>query len=174
MYAHNQQLAAIFRSMAELLAVQRANPYRVRAYRRAAESLLGLEEDVAAVSARSDLEELDGIGKELAGKIREYLETGMIRAYEELKAPLPDSVKNWAHLPGLSDSLVSYLYFRLNIRTLPDLERLVSSHLLRTPDGKHRPDRRRKYPAYRRSFYHPSGLEPVPRIDGVRRGASCM
>jgi len=135
MYAHNQQLAAIFRSMAELLAVQRANPYRVRAYRRAAESLLGLEEDVAAVSARSDLEELDGIGKELAGKIREYLETGMIRAYEELKAPLPDSVKNWAHLPGLSDSLVSYLYFRLNIRTLPDLERLVSSHLLRTMPG---------------------------------------
>ena len=135
MYAHNQQLAAIFRSMAELLAVQRANPYRVRAYRRAAESLLGLEEDVAAVSARSDLEELDGIGKELAGKIREYLETGMIRAYEELKAPLPDSVKDWAHLPGLSDSLVSYLYFRLNIRTLPDLERLVSSHLLRTMPG---------------------------------------
>jgi DNA polymerase (family 10) len=135
MYANNQQLAALFRSMAELLAAQRANPYRVRAYRRAAESLLGLEEDVAAVAARKELEDLDGIGKELAGKIREYLDTGTIRAYEALKTPLPDAVRNWARLPGLSESLVSYLYFRLNIRTLQDLEQLVSSHLLRTMPG---------------------------------------
>jgi DNA polymerase (family 10) len=81
------------------------------------------------------LEEIDGIGKDLAGKIREYLENGTIKAYEELKTPLPDAVKNWVGLPGLSDSLVSYLYFRLGIRTLHDLERLVESHLLRTMPG---------------------------------------
>jgi DNA polymerase (family 10) len=135
MYPKNQQLAALFRSTAELLAAQRANPYRVRAYRRAADALLALEEDIAAVSARNALEEIDGIGKDLAGKIREYLESGTIKAYEELKTPLPDAVKNWVGLPGLSDSLVSYLYFRLGIRTLHDLERLVESHLLRTMPG---------------------------------------
>lgn len=135
MHENNRQLAAHFRSMAELLAAQRANPYRVRAYRRAADALLALEEDVAAVAQRRGLEDIDGVGKDLAGKIREFLETGTIRAYEELKTPLPPEVKDWSKFPGLSDSLVTYLYFRLGIRTLPDLEQLIRSHLLRTMPG---------------------------------------
>ncbi|CUS35271.1 putative DNA polymerase IV, family X (N-terminal) [Candidatus Nitrospira nitrosa] len=132
MQDNNQHLAAIFRSMADLLSAQRANPYRVRAYRHAAEALLALEEDVAVVSQRQGLEEIDGIGTDLAKKIEEFLETGKIRSYEELKTPLPEEVKSWATLPGLSDSLVSYLYFRLSIKTLPDLAQLIESHLLRT------------------------------------------
>ncbi len=132
MQDNNQRLAALFRSMADLLSAQRANPYRVRAYRRAADALLALEEDVAAVAQRQRLEEIDGIGADLSKKIEEFLETGTIRAYEELKTPLPAEVKNWATLPGLSDSLVTYLYFRLGIRTLKDLEQLIQSHLLRT------------------------------------------
>ncbi|MBS0154129.1 MAG: histidinol-phosphatase [Nitrospira sp.] len=132
MQDNNQQLATIFRSMADLLSTQRANPYRVRAYRRAADALLALEEDVAVVAERQALEEIDGIGTDLAKKIDEFLETGTIRVYEELKTPLPEEVKSWATLPGLSDSLVSYLYFRLGIKTLPDLVQLIQSHLLRT------------------------------------------
>lgn len=121
--------------MAELLSAQRANPYRVRAYRWAADSLLACEEDIAAVAQRRGLEEIEGIGKELAEKIQEYLETGTVRAYEELKTPLPEDVKEWTRLPGLTDSLVTYVYFRLGIRTLTDLEQLVQSHLLRTMPG---------------------------------------
>lgn len=132
MQDNNQRLAALFRSMADLLSAQRANPYRVRAYRRAADTLFALEEDVAAVAQRQGLEEIDGIGADLSKKIEEFLETGTIRAYEELKTPLPAEVQNWATLPGLSDSLVTYLYFRLGIRTLKDLEQLIQSHLLRT------------------------------------------
>lgn len=135
MHGNNQQLATLFRSMAELLSAQRANPYRVRAYRRAADALLATEEDVAAVALRHGLKDIEGIGKDLAEKIGEFLETGTIRAYEELKTPLPPEVKSWAKLPGLSDSLVTYLYFRLGIRTLADLEQLVRSHLLRTMPG---------------------------------------
>lgn len=135
MKMNNQQLATLFRSMAELLGSQRANPYRVRAYRRAADSLLALDEDVAAVAHRQELEQIEGVGKELADKIREFLETGTVRAYEQLKMPLPPEVKSWTALPGLTDSLVTYLYFRLNIRTTSDLEQLVQSHLLRTMPG---------------------------------------
>jgi DNA polymerase (family 10) len=135
MHENNQRLAALFRSMADLLSTQRANPYRVRAYRRAADTLLATEEDVTAIALRQGLEELDGIGKDLADKIREFLDTGTIRAYEEMKTPLPPEVKDWSKLPGLSDSLVTYLYFRLGIRTLPDLEQLIRSHLLRTMPG---------------------------------------
>jgi DNA polymerase (family 10) len=132
---HNQQVAALFRSIAELLAVQRANPYRVRAYRRAADALLALDEDVAAVAQRQALQEIDGIGKELSEKIEEFLKTGKILALDALKMPLPDHVKQWARLPGLTESLVAYLYSRLNIVTLSDLEQLVRSHMLRTVPG---------------------------------------
>jgi DNA polymerase (family 10) len=132
MKENNQQLATIFRSMADLLSAQRANPYRVRAYRRAADALLAIDEDVATLVERQGLEEIDGIGADLAKKIEEFLETRTIRAYEELKTPLPAEVKSWASLPGLSESLVTYLYFRLGIRTLDDLEQITRSHLLRT------------------------------------------
>lgn len=132
---HNQQIAALFRSIAELLATQRANPFRVRAYRRGADSLLALEEDVAEIAKRKALEDIEGVGKDLAEKIEEFLMTGKIQILETLKTPLPDQVKNWVRLPGLSESLVAYLYSRLNIATLADLEQLVRSHMLRTIPG---------------------------------------
>ena len=132
---HNQQIAALFRSIAELLATQRANPFRVRAYRRGADSLLALEEDVAEIAKRKALEDIEGVGKDLAEKIQEFLRTGKIQILETLKTPLPDQVKNWVRLPGLSESLVAYLYSRLNIATLADLEQLVRSHMLRTIPG---------------------------------------
>ncbi len=132
---HNQQIAAIFRSMAERLAAQRANPYRVRAYRKAADTIEALEEDIADVAARHALEDIDGVGKDLADKIEEFLRTGTIQSYEALRTPLPDAVKAWTQFPGLSESLVAYLYTRLHITTLNDLERLVRSHMLRTVPG---------------------------------------
>ena len=132
---HNQQLAALFRTIAELLAAKRANPYRVRAYRRGAEALLALEEDVAEVARRQALEDIDGIGSELSGKIEEFLRTGRILTLDTLRMPLPEQIKGWARLPGLSESLVAYLYSRLNIATLADLETLVRSHMLRTMPG---------------------------------------
>jgi DNA polymerase (family 10) len=132
---HNQQVAALFRSIAERLAVQRANPYRVRAYRKAADTIEALEEDIADIASRHALEDLDGIGRDLAEKIEEFLRTGSIQAYEALRAPLPETVKAWTQLPGLSESLVAYLYTRLGITTLSDLEQLVRSHMLRTVPG---------------------------------------
>ena len=132
---NNQRIAVLFRSMADLLASQRANPYRVRAYRRAADALLALGEDVADTAKRQTLGDIEGIGRELSEKIEEYLRTGTLQAYEALKTPLPEEVKAWSKLPGFSDSLVTYLYARLSIRTLDDLERLVRSHMLRTVPG---------------------------------------
>jgi DNA polymerase (family 10) len=132
---HNQQVAAIFRSIAERLAAQRANPYRIRAYRKAADTIETLEEDLADIASRQALEDIDGIGRDLADKIEEFLRTGTVQAYEALRTPLPDAVRAWAQLPGLSESLVAYLYTRLSITTLTDLEQLVRSHLLRTVPG---------------------------------------
>ena len=68
-------------------------------------------------------------------KIQEFLSTGRIRAYEELKTPLPDSVREWVTLPGFSEPIVHDLVFRLGITTWEDLEALAQSHLLQTLPG---------------------------------------
>jgi DNA polymerase (family X) len=81
------------------------------------------------------LKEVSGIGKDLAAKVEEFLRTGSIQAYEQLKRPLPPDIAAWITLPGLTDVAVQYLYFRLGIKTLEDLDTLVRSHLLRTLPG---------------------------------------
>lgn len=131
----NITIANIFLTMAERLQNDGANPYRVRAYRRAAATLADLKEDIALVDQRGDVGTLPGIGKDLRAKIQEYLTTGTIRAYEELSTPLPEFTHQWLQLPGFSEPIVNDLYFRLGIRSLDDLEALASSHLLRTRPG---------------------------------------
>ena len=131
----NQSLAALFRSTATLLAGRGENPHRVRAYRRAADTIADLEADVGTIAEQGTLEALPGIGRELAAKIREFLATGRVQSLEALKTPLPPEVSSWATLPGFSESTVHFLFGALGIRTLEDLETLVRSHLLRTVPG---------------------------------------
>ena len=131
----NQDLAAVFASMARLLATREENPYKVKAYDRAANSLRALQEEVGKLAERGELRTIPGIGKELAHKIEEFLSTGQLRAYEELKTPLPDSVREWVHLPGFSEPIVHDLFFRLGMTTWEDLEALARSHLLQTLPG---------------------------------------
>jgi len=131
----NQDLMAIFLSMAGLLASRGENPYKVKAYRRAADSLKNLQENVTGLAERGELQTIPGIGKELTAKIQEFLSTGRIRAYEELKTPLPESVREWVNLPGFSEPIVHDLFFRLGITTWEDLEALAQSHLLQTLPG---------------------------------------
>jgi DNA polymerase (family 10) len=81
------------------------------------------------------LNDISGIGKDLAAKIKEFVETGSIQAYEQLKRPLPPEIAAWTTLPGLTEAAVQHLYFRLGLSTLEDLDTLVRSHLLRTLPG---------------------------------------
>jgi len=131
----NRAIARIFHSMAEHLGTRQENPHRIRAYRRAAEILAGLQEDIADVAQRGELQDIPGIGRDLSKKILEYLNTGVVRDFETIRNPLPPDVESWATLPGLSDTVVQHLYSRLGIRTLDDLETLVRSHMLQTLPG---------------------------------------
>lgn len=135
MHERNRKLAALFQSLADSLADQEANPHRIRAYRRAAASILNLHEDIAAIAGRGELQTIPGIGRELSAKIEEFLAAGTIQPGKTQSVPLPPDIAAWAGLPGLSESLVQHLYGRLGIRTLDDLEMLVRSHMLRTLPG---------------------------------------
>jgi DNA polymerase (family 10) len=135
MHEGNRKLAALFQSLADSLADQDANPHRIRAYRRAAASILNLHEDIAAIAGRGELKTIPGIGRELSAKIEEFLATGTVQPGKAPTVSLPPDIAAWAGLPGLSESLVRHLYGRLGIRTLDDLEMLVRSHMLRTLPG---------------------------------------
>jgi len=135
MLSTNHQLANLLITMGELLSTQGANPHRVRAYKRAADTIAQLNEDVSDIANRGDLLELPGIGKDLSTKIVEFIQTGTIRTYQELTTPLPKHVHSWLELPGFTEPILNDLYFRLGIQTLDDLESLVRSHILRTRPG---------------------------------------
>ena len=135
MTSRNQELATLLAAIANLLSTKAQNQYRIRAYRRASESVLQLSEDIGVLAQRGELRTIRGIGKDLSAKIEEFLSSGTIRIYEELKAPLPPEVQAWTDLPGLTEPFVHDLYFRLKITTLDDLEQLVRSHLIRTVPG---------------------------------------
>ena len=91
MAVHNADIAAIFYRMAELLEIEGANPFRVRAYRRAAATLEDLPQSAAdLVAAGADLDALPGVGEDLAAKIREICETGRCRARVARLERLPD------------------------------------------------------------------------------------
>ena len=94
----NQQIARIFNEIAELLELKGENVFRIRAYRRAAQNIDGLSKDVAALS-HEDLEAIPGIGKDLANKVQEYLETGKIAKHEELKKEIPEGVLQLLQVP---------------------------------------------------------------------------
>ena len=136
MPVHNEDVAAVFDEIADLLEIEGENPFRIRAYRNAARTLRELGEDVrAALQRGEDLTQLPGIGKELAAKIQEIVATGKCRALEKLRRKLPADITELLKLPGLGPKRVRALYHELDIHTLEQLERAARDGRLRELPG---------------------------------------
>ncbi len=118
----NSEIAKIFDGIADLLEVKGDNPFRIRAYRRAAQNVLTLPDDLSTFSL-DDLMAVPGIGKDLASKITEYAETGTITAWEELKAEIPEGILDLLAIPGLGPKTVKLIFDTLQITSLEALER---------------------------------------------------
>ena len=126
MPVQNAEVAAMFDQAAELLEIKGENQFRVRAYRRAARVIEGLPQSVKSLlSAGRDLSELPGIGKDLAGKIAEIVETGHFPLLDSLKRKLPGELGEIATLPGLGPKRVKVLHDKLKVSTLDDLRRIL-------------------------------------------------
>lgn len=117
----NQQIAKIFNEIAELLEFKGENVFRIRAYRRAAQNIDGLPKDVTTLS-EEELEAVPGIGKDLAGKIQEYLSTGKVAKHEELKKDIPGGVLDLLRVPGLGPKKAKQFYDTLKIKSVDELE----------------------------------------------------
>jgi DNA polymerase (family 10) len=136
MPVQNAEIAAMFDQAAELLEIKGDNPFRTRAYRRAARVIEGLPKSVTSLlKAGEDLAELPGIGKDLAGKIAAIVSTGKFDLLDTLKRQLPGDLGAIAALPGLGPKRVKLLYDKLGIRSIEDLHRAVKAGRLRELRG---------------------------------------
>ena len=121
----NSEIAEIFGHISDMLNVLSENPFKVRAYRNAAENILELGEDIEDVAARDELTEIPGVGKDLAEKIDAYIKTGKIKEYEKLKEKVPLDLVDLLHIQGLGPKTLSLLFKELNVRNLAGLEKAL-------------------------------------------------
>ena len=122
----NSEIAEIFNNIADILEIQDENPFRIRAYRKAAINIENLTEDVEAVAKKKKLNDLPGIGKDLAGKIEEYIKTNRIKFYEDLKKSISKPILELINIPGIGPKTAKLLSDKLKIKSIKDLEKKAS------------------------------------------------
>lgn len=136
MAVHNAEIARLFEQVADLLAIQQANPFRVRAYRNAARILRGLPQAVHQMVTRGeDLSALPGIGGDLAGKIAEVVRTGRLALLAQLARRTPPGLVQLLSVPGIGPRRLRTLQQRLRIRDLAGLRRAAQRHAVRSLPG---------------------------------------
>jgi DNA polymerase (family X) len=122
----NEELARLFAEMAELLLLQGETGFRVRAYERGARALSGYGADLAALSER-DLAAIPGVGKAIAAKVREYLETGQVAKLEELRAEVPAGLRALLRVPGLGPRKARLVHEALGVGSPEELTAAVAA-----------------------------------------------
>ena len=133
MSAQNLAAAAVFEEIADRLAIQGENAFRVRAYSNAARLLQGLGPDVKQKLDRGeDLTELPGIGADLAAKIREIVDTGTCGLLEDLRRRMPAAVTELLKVPGLGPKRVALLWHDLDVQTPEQVLRAARDGRIRT------------------------------------------
>ena len=118
---NNQDIARIFEEIAALLEIKGANPFKIRAYRNASETVSTMGERVSDLSAEALLA-IPGIGKDLAARIRELSETGALTSHQELLEEYPATLLDLLTLQGLGPKTVALLYETRGIKTLGELD----------------------------------------------------
>ena len=117
----NLAIARIFSEIADLLEIKSENPFKIRAYRNAAETIAHATEKLAYLT-EEQLRAIPGIGKELASKIREIAETGEARYHQDLLEQFPTTILDLLRLQGVGPKTVALLYTELGIKTVEELE----------------------------------------------------
>jgi len=130
----NLGIARVFTDIGDLLEIKSANPFKVRAYRNAADIVGHMAERIADLTD-ADLRELPGIGKDLTAKIRELIDTDALAFYDELRQEFPPTILDMLRLQGVGPKTVAMLYGQLGIETLDDLDVAATEGRLRTLKG---------------------------------------
>ncbi len=127
----NQQIAAIFNDIADRLDIQGEIVFKVRAYRAAAENILNAPRSVAELWQEDALDQIPGVGKEIAAKIDELMRTGRLAFYERLRDEVPDGVAAMLRVPNVGPKRVKEFWEKLGITSVDDLEAAARAGRLR-------------------------------------------
>ena len=118
----NKDAADLLDAFADVLEIRGANQFRVRAFRTASRRVDGLTVDLGELVATDSLEKVQGIGKGIAGFLRELVTTGRVVEYEAMRAEIPSGVFDMLRVPGLGPKTAATLYTKLQITSLDELE----------------------------------------------------
>ncbi len=130
----NRPIAQVFSEIADLLEIKGENTFKIRAYRSAGDTIAAWADPVARMDERQ-LHELPGIGKDLAKKIRELVDTGTCRFHQDLLLEFPPTILDLLRLQGVGPKTVALLYSALNIRSVDELVAAAHAGRLRELKG---------------------------------------
>ncbi|WP_340101431.1 DNA polymerase/3'-5' exonuclease PolX [Salinibaculum salinum] len=130
----NQEVANVLYEIADFLEIEDVE-YKPQAYRTAARNIESLSEPVEEIHEREELEEIEGVGESIAEKVAEYLETGHLEYYENLKADLPVDIEAITSVEGVGPKTAKTLYLELGVATLEDLERAAEAGEIAALEG---------------------------------------
>jgi len=125
----NREIARMFDEIADIMEIRQDNIFKIRAYRRAALNLEGVNRDLAQMSHK-ELLEIPGVGADLAARIEEYLQTGTMAYYEQLKQEVPAGVFALLSVPDLGPKTAKSIYEALQVTSLEELEKAALEHRL--------------------------------------------
>ncbi|PYP49776.1 MAG: DNA polymerase/3'-5' exonuclease PolX [Gemmatimonadetes bacterium] len=125
----NPDIARLFDEVADLLEIQDANPFRVRAYRNAARTIRDFPEPLTDLvrAGTKDLTDIPGIGDDLAEKITEIVTGGVLPLQQQLARKLPAGLLDLLRIPGLGPKRVKLLYKKLKVKSAADLAKALDA-----------------------------------------------
>ena len=136
MPVNNTDIARLFLRLADLLEIDGANPFRVRAYRNAAQTIRAKSRSMAdMVAHEEDLSKLPGIGDDIAAKIRTIVESGHLPLLEHIETRVPAELSDMMKIESLGPKRVKKLYRKLGIRSIEDLKRAARTGRIRGLPG---------------------------------------
>ncbi len=121
----NKELGDLFDKMANILEFKGENPFKISAYRRASRILGDLTKDIEEIAQSGELKTVPGIGEGMAQKIEEYLKTGKISKYEEIKKGVSDELISIMDIPGMGPKTLAMIHKEKGISSLFGLEKAI-------------------------------------------------
>jgi DNA polymerase (family 10) len=136
---YNTKIAELLNEIADMLELEGdERRFEVLAYRKASITIGSLQEDVGDIYEKKGVEglmELPGVGKGIADRIKEYIETGKILKYDELKKRYPIDFTNLTRIQGMGSKKVFKLYKTLKVKDIETLKKAVEQHKIRELEG---------------------------------------
>jgi DNA polymerase (family 10) len=121
----NKELEALFERMADVLEFKGENPFKINAYRKASRILGDLTQDIEEIADQGGLKGIPGIGEGIAQKVLEYLKTGRVSKFEEIKKGVSDELIAIMDIPGMGPKTLSMIHKEKGISNLTQLEKAV-------------------------------------------------